>query len=299
MAADFTMLSAVPKGNLDAIVADHDGFLFDAFGVLNDARGALPGAVDLVQYLRSTRKPFFVITNGAAHTAAVRVATFQAMGLRFDIEQIISSGEVLGAYLAGNNLAGKSAVVLGPAGAQSYVTHAGLRVIPHSEARAADVIIVTDQSGFDFVAAVDDVLSALFMRIDEDPVATPLLLLANPDLYYPAGSGRVGMTSGLVASLLDSALRFRYGADAPAFVPLGKPHAPIFAEAARRAGTTNLVMFGDQVQTDIRGAIAFGMAAVLVGGGLTNLESKLPPSFARGDVPTWWIPDLVMHRSGR
>jgi ribonucleotide monophosphatase NagD (HAD superfamily) len=49
----------------------------------------------------------------------------------------------------------------------------------------------------------------------------------------------------------------------------GKPNAPPFAEALRRSGTRDMVMLGDQLETDIRGANDFGFDSVLVTTGVT------------------------------
>jgi ribonucleotide monophosphatase NagD (HAD superfamily) len=51
------------------------------------------------------------------------------------------------------------------------------------------------------------------------------------------------------------------------FVSLGKPHPAIFEEAVRRAGTRHMVMIGDRLETDIRGANDFGIASALVTAG--------------------------------
>ena len=53
----------------------------------------------------------------------------------------------------------------------------------------------------------------------------------------------------------------------------------------KRTGTRDMVMLGDTLETDIRGANAFGIDSVLVAGGVTpadGLEGAV-------DVPTYWI----------
>jgi len=62
-------------------------------------------------------------------------------------------------------------------------------------------------------------------------------------------------------------LRLRAPHDAPRFVPLGKPHAPIFEAALQRSPTKDkrrIVMLGDQFVTDVRGAHAFGIDSVFM-----------------------------------
>jgi ribonucleotide monophosphatase NagD (HAD superfamily) len=87
--------------------------------------------------------------------------------------------------------------------------------------------------------------------------------------------------------MLEAALTLRFGASAPRFTPLGKPQPGLFAEAARRAGTRRLVMLGDQLETDVRGAAAFGIDSVWVGGGVSP---RLKPELPR---PTWRMTSLA------
>ena len=82
---------------------------------------------------------------------------------------------------------------------------------------------------------------------------------------------KYGVASASVALILEAALELRYP-DRPdlRFVRLGKPHPAIFAEALRRGGTMDMVMMGDQLETDIRGANDFGIDSVLVDTGVSN-----------------------------
>jgi len=73
------------------------------------------------------------------------------------------------------------------------------------------------------------------------------------------------------------------------FTRLGKPYEAIFAEAVRRSGTRNMVMLGDQLATDIRGARAFGLDAVLVGTGVTTAVLPTTPVHLR---PTYRLRSL-------
>jgi ribonucleotide monophosphatase NagD (HAD superfamily) len=54
---------------------------------------------------------------------------------------------------------------------------------------------------------------------------------------------------------------------------LGKPYSPIFEEAIRRAGTSNAVMIGDQLETDILGANTAGIDSAVVSTGINRRKS--------------------------
>jgi len=73
--------------------------------------------------------------------------------------------------------------------------------------------------------------------------------------------------------MMEAVLRERYPEKDIEFVRLGKPHSPIFEEAARRAGSRDMILFGDQLHTDILGARRFGIDSALILSGLTRRSS--------------------------
>ncbi|MEW6746227.1 MAG: HAD hydrolase-like protein [Planctomycetota bacterium] len=131
--------------------------------------------------------------------------------------------------------------------------------------------------------------TTLITRLNE--LGKPYFILTNPDLIYPAAEGRYGFTAGSLALLLEEALRWRYRElEGLRFTPLGKPHSPMFEEAEHRSGTRDMVMIGDQVATDIRGAARFGIDSALVTTGLTRCTPELPP----GDRPDFLLESLEL-----
>ena len=159
--------------------------------------------------------------------------------------------------------------------------------IPVSAADGFDVVVVGDQSGFPFVQGVNAVLSALFRMIDAGDA--PRLVLPNPDLVYPNDVG-FGMASGSVALIIEAALRQRYpeARQGLSLSGWGSRTGRFLKRRYRRTGTRDMVMLGDTLETDIRGANAFGIDSVLVAGGVTpadGLEGAV-------DVPTYWIRGL-------
>ena len=110
-------------------------------------------------------------------------------------------------------------------------------------------------------------------------------MVPNPDVVYPKRAGAWGFAAGGIAALLEAALEVRYGAAAPRFERLGKPHRPIYARAAATLGTRDLVMVGDQLVTDIKGAVDFGIASALVPTGVSH------SSLGEGITPTYLLVD--------
>jgi HAD superfamily hydrolase (TIGR01450 family) len=265
----------------------HAAVFFDAYGVLIDADGALPGAVEALATLNRHRQPFLVVTNDASRSGENAAARLQRLNFAIGPEQILSSGMMIAPALAETLHRGDRVVVLGTPDSAEYARAAGVEVVKASLTHPADAVIVADEGGFELLDTLDDVLSMLVTALQSGK--RPRLLLANPDLIYPAGPGQFGVTAGSLALVLEHSLRRIVGPTAPVFEPLGKPSPRIFTEAIARVGTSDAVMIGDQLETDIIGAKSVGLAAALMLGGVTSLEAALG---AGNDAPNYIMTSL-------
>jgi HAD superfamily hydrolase (TIGR01450 family) len=259
--------------------------LFDAYGVLVNSSLALPGARELISGLNGRAKPYFIVTNGSQLSNSATAKRYQSLGLPIAEERVISSGGLIAPWLRENGLADARIMALGPPTFHELLRHDKINSIVPLDAEEFDVLLVGNQDGFPFVETMDHILSCLVAAIDRGK--PPRLLLPNPDLIYPRSRG-FGYTAGLVAEVLSAALRIRYPQLHLAFECLGKPHAAIFAEAKKRAGTSFLVLVGDQLGTDIKGARDAGIASVLIGTGV----SKFSDIEAGGIRPDYIMQDL-------
>ncbi len=279
--------SSIPTYKAIELVDDYDVILLDAFGVLVHAQAALPGARQLIDHLCAGERRFFVVTNDASKQPDASAERFQRFGLAIEAEQIITSGSLLSPHFERAGLVGARCMVLGPADSAQYVSDAGGVVVAPSVDESYDALVVCDDAGYPFLDTMDIALTALFRHIDRGD--EPALILPNPDLLYPKGDSQFGFTSGAAAMLLEAALERRYPARELRFTRLGKPHAPIFEEAKRRAGGGTMLMIGDQLETDIAGAIGAGIDAALVAG-----VSRWEESAKRAKVwPTQLISSLT------
>lgn len=291
---------SVREATIDELVERYSALLFDAYGVLSYSVGALPGAVSLIDRLNRMGKPYYVLTNDASALPESRAARYRKVGLNVDADRIITSGSLLKGYFAEHGLQDSRCAVLGTEDSAEYVRLAGGDVVP--TVNGFDVLVVGDQSGFEFVASVNAVVTELFKKIDAGDL--PRLVLPNPDLVYPNDDG-FGMASGSVALIIEAALRQRYPERGLEFERLGKPNGAIFEAALRLTGTRDMVMFGDTLETDIRGANAFGIDSVLVAGGVTAFSDQPSAVRCQGrsemgvdgvegvlDVPTYWVRSL-------
>jgi len=260
--------------------------LLDAYGVLIDMSGALPGAIELISLLNRTKKPYFIMTNDASRLAETSAKHYRDFGLQISPDRIITSGTLLQTYFEQNRLTGARCIVLGPEDSVRYVELSGGNVVSPGE--DFEVLVIGDEEGYPFLETVDTVLTTLFQKLDRQE--TVHLVLPNPDMIYPKSDKDFGIASGSVAIMLEAALESRYKHHRNlCFERLGKPHRAIFQEALRRSGTMNMVIIGDQLETDIRGAIDFGIDSVLVATGLAQAPIEDIPENCR---PTYYMQNL-------
>ncbi|MDX2053869.1 MAG: HAD-IIA family hydrolase [Polyangiaceae bacterium] len=266
----------------------YDVFLLDAYGVLVSTNSALPGAAEFLQAIALAGKKFLVVTNDASRSAATIAKRQQGFGLAVEASQIVTSGSLLSGYFERYQLQGAPTIVLGTGESCDYVRQAGGRVV-EATTEEAEVLAVCDDAGYDLRLAIDDVITVLFRRLDRGQ--SMRLVLPNPDLMYLRGENAYGITSGSVALVIEAALKLRYPRHTLAFERLGKPHRPMYEAALKLSGETELrrvVMVGDQLPTDIRGAVDFGLDSVLIGTGLTKLDeldsSEVQPMYTMRDL---------------
>ena len=269
----------------------YEVILLDSYGVLIHQHGPLQGALALIGTMNAVDKGYFILTNDASRSPDAASRRYHSLGLAIPPGRVITSGSLIAPYFAAKGLGGARCIVLGPEDSVRYVAEAGGEVIPAADDADPEVVAVCDESGFPFLETVDAVLTSIFRRLD---AGNPLhLLLPNPDLIFPRGERSYGLTAGSIAMVLEAAMALRYpSGDYPRFVPLGKPHPPIFEEALRRGGSRSMVMIGDQLSTDIRGARDWGIDSALVPTGLTHIGGG-----DLGEVyPTYVLPTLVRGR---
>jgi 4-nitrophenyl phosphatase len=249
-----------------ALLERYDGILLDVYGVLTDARGALPGARELIGELARQGKPYAIVTNDASRSQATYVRRFAGFGLEVAADRVVTSGSLLPGYLRERGLAGARCAVLGTQDSVDYVRAGGGEVVPIAAGMELDVLVVADDEGYDFLPGVEHALSAVVRAIEAG--RSPELVLPNPDLVYPKGAGELGLTAGAVALLIEAGLARRFPGRGLAFARLGKPAPHLFAQAARLLGLvpSRVVMVGDQLETDVAGAHAAGVPAALLAG---------------------------------
>ena len=274
-----------------ALLDRYAGILLDVYGVLLDGSGPLPGARELVGELNRRGTPYAIVTNDASRSIATYVQRFARFGLAIAGERIVTSGSLLVGYFAANSLAGARTCVLGTDDSADWVRTAGGAIVPLEPGLELDVLAVCDDAGFEFLPGLEWAFSAVVRAIEAG--RRPTLVLPTPDLVYPKSTGELGFTAGAMALVIEAALARRFPAQRFAFDRLGKPEPHLFREAAQRLGLppAQLVMIGDQLETDIAGARAAGCDAALLAG-ISRWRQEHSTQAPAAVAPTWLLDKL-------
>jgi HAD superfamily hydrolase (TIGR01458 family) len=225
------------------------GVLLDLDGVLYVGRQPLPGAAEAVARLRAAAMPLAFITNTTRRARRVIRADVQAMGVALAEAELFTPARAARDWVAARALS--PYLLIHPGLAEDF---AGLA------ADGEDAVVVGD-AGEGFTYAALNRAFRLLMR------GVPLLALA-ANKYYREADGL-----SLDAGPFVAALEYASGARAQLF---GKP-APEFFRAvvdSLGCGPSETVMVGDDVEADVNGAIAAGLAAILVRTGKFRPEDE-------------------------
>ena len=111
------------------------------------------------------------------------------------------------------------------------------------------------------------------------------LIASNPDTSYPAPDGMRWPGAGAILAAIEATCEVRAEV-------IGKPHAPIYLAALRRAGGGRPLVVGDRLDTDIAGAEHLGWSSLLV---LTGISTRTEAE--AGDVHPTYIAELTLGGS--
>jgi 4-nitrophenyl phosphatase len=281
-------LIAAPTVTVAQLIDRYDVFFLDAYGVLVDAEGALPGASEFIRRIRSAGKDYLILSNDASRLPTTAQRRYAGFGVDLDLERILTSGLLLVDHFAERRLHGHRCIVLGTEDSRTYVREAGGVPVDFDDPRA-QVIVIADDDDYPFLPTLNAVATVILHRLEKG-LATHYVM-PNPDLIYPCPGGAVGVCSGAIAALFEAVARVRDPSGSVCFIPLGKPHRPMFDAALRRfphCDRSRMVMVGDQLGTDILGANRAGLDSVLIQTGISR-PGEIGASGAR---PTWILSGL-------
>ena len=222
-----------------------EAFLIDLDGVMYVGDTATPGAPDAIRSLEDQGYPFRFVSNTTRKSRQSIAARLRGMGFCIPEDHVFTPAAAAAAYLSENRR--KSALLLTTDEVAGEITSlAGIVTDPVT----AETIIVGD-AGDRFTYGT---LNGAFRRLLEGAE----LIALEKDRYWMGTDGMM-----LSAGPFVTALEYASGREA---VVMGKPSPAFFSRALASMGAEpgKTAMVGDDVMTDIGGAMACGLAGILV-----------------------------------
>lgn len=241
------------------------GVILDIDGVLQFQGKVYPGAAEAVRALRGAGLILRFLSNSTLHSRRSRAERLQQMGFALSPDEVITASYATAAYLRA--LRPRSVwVMLDGAGREEF------RDFAHDEENPEYIIMGDNRSQFNF----DTLNKALRLLL-----RGAKLVAMSPELV-DASLGDVELNVGAWALMLEQASGVRA-------VYVGKPSPYVFALTLETMGLLKdeVIVVGDRLSSDIRGANDFGMRSVLVKTGEYALGRT------EGDAHPDWVLDSV------
>lgn len=229
----------------DVAVLDLDGCTYHGDSAIDGVKESLAEA-------REMGMRTYFLTNNSLRTPAQIAQKLNGLGVQATPDDTISAA-IAGAALAESRLgAGSRVLALGAAGVREALAQTSLQVVSSADDDPAAVV----QGLSPEVTWSELSEAAIAIQRGAEHIAT------NLDIRLPVERG-FALGNGSVVAAVVSATGVRP-------ISAGKPEPAIFELAIQRAGALSPIAVGDQLATDVRGAIAAGIPCLHV---LTGVSS--------------------------
>jgi len=232
------------------------GYLIDMDGVVYRENHLIPGAVEFVQALIASGTPFLCLTNNSAPTPEDLCVRLKHLGIHgLTARHFYTSALNTADFLSETD----------PHCTVFVIGEGGILAALHERKIANDAIKPR------YVVGEGTTTLEKITKGHECLERGARLLATNPDNWCPVSSVKTRPGAGATAAFLEASTGRR------AYY-LGKPNGYMFQRARRKLEELALrqleqvVMIGDTMETDIRGAFEAGLHSYLVLTGSTQLE---------------------------
>lgn len=248
-------------------------FIFDLDGVIWRGNSPIEGAVASVERLRALGKRCFYATNNSSRAPQWFVERLQGMGIAAQPEEIVTSATATASYVA-HYFSNPRVFVVGEDGVQNLLRGIGAQVFTLENVEETDAVEVV-------VAGIDRSFNYEKLKWAQAFILQGARFIAtNRDATFPIEGGVVP-GAGSIVSAIETA-----SGTVP--VSLGKPEPQMLLEILAQFGLQKeeVAMVGDRLDTDIACGARAGIGTILVGTGVTPLETAREASGEQ-------LPDLL------
>lgn len=225
------------------------GYLIDMDGVIYRENHLIPGAAELVSALNETRTPFLFLTNNSAPTPEDLAVRLGHLGIPDLTARHFYTSALNAADFLHEMDPGCTVFVVGEGG---VLTALHARRIANDAIHPRYVVVGEGATTMEKLTKAHEFIER-----------GARFLATNPDNWCPVSSERTRPGAGATAAFLEASTGRR------AYY-VGKPNAYMFHRARGKleelalGDPESVVMIGDTMETDIRGAIEAGLKAYLV-----------------------------------
>jgi NagD protein len=255
------------------------GFLIDMDGVIYRSSQLIPGAVRFIGLLLDYNIPFLFLTNNSQRTRRDVATKLQRMGMPVEERHIFTCAMATARFLASQKPGG-TAYVIGEGGLLNALHSNGYAVVDKSP----DYVVVGEGRTLSF-----EMLEHAVQMV----TGGAKLIATNLDPNCPTQHGtRPGC--GAIVSLIEVATGIK------AF-SVGKP-SPVMMRTARKElgmATSETIMVGDTMETDILGGVQMGYRTILVLTGTTKGDDlanyAYQPDMVIDSIADLCDPEKLLH----
>ncbi|SHE81695.1 4-nitrophenyl phosphatase [Seinonella peptonophila] len=249
-------------------MSQYKGYFFDIDGTIIRGEEAIDGAREFLHMLQANHLPFLYLTNNSSRKPQQLISMLRDFHFPVQLENIYTTSMAITRYLT-EHWRGASVYVIGEDGLIEGVKKAGCVL----KEQNPDVVVVGRDRGFNY-----EKLSTACYAVANGAT----LIGTSRDRAYPVDD-RFLPGSGALVKAIETATRIN------AFY-IGKPEQTIMQYALEYTGleAEDVVMVGDNLETDIMVSQTMSMDTWLVLSGVTNermaKESSLQPTYQTNSI---------------
>lgn len=264
----------------------YDLAMLDLDGVVYRGDEAVAGAVSAIEQARNAGMRMAYLTNNASRPSRAVAKRLRGFGVPAEDDEVVTAGEAIAHVVAEAVPKGSAVFVVGGPGLREPLQRLGLRIVDSADESPAAVV-----QGFH-----PDVGWRALAEASYAIQAGVPWYASNADRTIPTGRGVAPGNGSFI-----EAVRRATGATP---VVAGKPERGLFEETIERTQPKNPLMVGDRLDTDIDGALNFGVDALLVLTGVSTLAETLAlpehrrPHYISPDLGGLVLPHPSVHVEG-
>ena len=276
-----------------SVVKNYKAVFFDAFGVLKNHKGLIPGIENTFEYLDRKGIKYYLLTNDSSRSPEALAKWYQDRGIwQVTSDKILSSGMLAMEFFKAKVSNGNSVAYLGTENSAHYIETAGLTTVAVKDIDLNNIghiesFAFLDDEGFNWNEDINKTINLLRKK-------NMTVVVANTDINYPVSKNDISVAVGSLADMVEKIIGKN-------FIRFGKPDAQMFLLAYERAlqdidvKRNEILMVGDTLYTDIIGGNKFGLDTVLVLSGNTLPDMASIRISGSGIIPTYVCESAVVE----